>query len=358
MASTTTRFYTYIAAVFLIGLIIGLLVPFRIITISQPAATGAAGTTIRPLKIAFLYLFLANPYFVIMQQGVHQAVNELRAKGIPIELTELDSQVNPSLQISQIESLISKGVDFILLFPAHESVQDTLLKAKQAGIKIITVDSDVPNKNARDLFIGTNNTEGGMIAAQLLVDALQKSGKPTPWKVVLIRGDPGIVNIDYRREGWYIVLQPLINQGKITIVTEQIAQGTRRDTALTVMENILARTKDIDAVLTINDESLLGAYQALTSAGLQPGKDVILVGYDATDDAVKLIKEGKVYGSLAQAPYIEGYWAVYAAFYMFYFNWKPNYPNNNWITTPVVGVTAENADTFKQIVAVPKPLPP
>ena len=69
------------------------------------------------------------------------------------------------------------------------------------------------------------------------------------------------------------------------------------------MENILQGNKDIKAVFAQNDEMALGAQKALADAGMN---DVLIVGFDATDDAVKAVKEGKMAATVAQQPDLIG----------------------------------------------------
>lgn len=125
-------------------------------------------------------------------------------------------------------------------------------------------------------------------------------------------------------------------------------------------------TKDIDAVICANDEMCLGALRAIEGAGLKVGfpDGVIMVGFDAIDDAVVAVKEGKFVATVAQAPYIMGYWGVEAAHRYLEEGWRPPagtpvYAPTGalWIATPIVVVMGYNADTFGAIAKVPPPLP-
>ena len=72
------------------------------------------------------------------------------------------------------------------------------------------------------------------------------------------------------------------------------------------MENMLQANPDIQAVFAANDEMALGAVEAITGAG----KDILVVGFDATDDAIAAIKEGRMAATIAQQPDLIGYTAV------------------------------------------------
>ena len=80
-----------------------------------------------------------------------------------------------------------------------------------------------------------------------------------------------------------------------------------RSEGLTVMENILQANPDVKAVFAQNDEMALGAQKALEAANM---KDVLIVGFDATDDAVEAVKQGKMAATVAQQPLLIGQTAV------------------------------------------------
>lgn len=343
---------------FIVGLVIGIFIPSPLAPTPTAAPTTVTVVSTVPaapakLTLALLVSNLGNPYFVALRDGALKAAEELKAKGVSVELLVYDAKDDPALQSSQIETVVGMKVSAILINPVHmEAVQPALEKAVKAGIPVITTDRDVANPALRVVFIGTDNVKGAEQAAQELVKALQASGKPKPWRVVILNGIPGTTAAEDRKKGFHNVLDPLVRDGSVVIVAEEVA-NFRRDQGLSVTESILAKGR-FDALIAANDEMALGAIQAIEGAGLKPGVDVIVVGYDAIPDAVETVRAGKMYATIAQSPFLQGYWAVYAAFYRCYFNWKPQV---DWIPTPTVVVTKANVDTFAVEVASPKPLP-
>ena len=305
------------------------------------------------IKIGLFISNLGNPYFVALRDGAQAAVNELKNKGVDIEMEDFDAKDDPNLQTTQSETAVGQGFSALVVNPVHvEAIQPALQKAKDAGIPVITTDRDVADHTLRIVFIGTDNVAGAEQAAKMLIKALKESGKPTPWKVVILNGIPGTTAAEDRKKGFHNILDQYVANGTVTIVAEEVA-NFRRDEGLTKMESILA-AQTVDAVIAANDEMALGAIQAIEGAGLTPGKDVIVVGYDAIPDAVQAIKDGKMYATIAQSPFLQGYWGVYAAYYHIAKNWSPS---EDWIPTPTVVVTKANVDTFEQEVKSPKPLP-
>ena len=138
--------------------------------------------------------------------------------------------------------------------------------------------------------IASDNVAGGQMAGDFILEKLGKKGK-----VVELEGIPGSSAARERGEGFHKAIDAVAD---IEVVAKQAADFDRAK-GLTVMENILQGNKDIQAVFAHNDEMALGALQALEAAGM---KDVIVVGFDATDDAVKAVNDGKMAATVAQKP--------------------------------------------------------
>lgn len=128
---------------------------------------------------------------------------------------------------------------------------------------------------------------GGEMAGNYIVEKLNGAGK-----VVELEGIPGTTAARDRGEGF----NKAVN-GKLTTVAKQAADFDRTR-GLTVMENILQAQPEIDAVFAHNDEMALGALKAIEASG----RDILVVGFDATDDAVASVKEGKMGATVAQKP--------------------------------------------------------
>ncbi len=304
--------------------------------------------------VALFISNLGNPYFVALKNGSEAAVTELEQKGITVKLTVYDAKDDASLQTSQIETAVGQKVDAIVVNPVHkEAIQPALEKALKAGIPVVTTDRDVANKSLRICFTGTDNVEGGELAAKALIKALRESDKATPWKVVILNGIPGTTAAEERKTGFHNILDDFVDNNTIEIVAEEVS-NFRRDEGQTDMETILSAHPDVDAVICANDEMALGAILAIEGADKTPGEDIIVVGYDAIPDAVQAIKDGEMYATIAQSPFLQGYWGVLIAYYHVFKDWQPT---EDFIPTPLVVVTSENVETFSEEVASPKPLP-
>ncbi len=247
-------------------------------------------------KIGLSISTLNNPFFVTLRDGA-----EAKAKELGVEITTVDAQNDPAKQVSDIEDLIQQGVDILLINPTDSAAIASAIKsANKAEIPVITVDRSAEGGEVIS-HIASDNVTGGKMAGEFIVSKLGDSGK-----VVELEGIPGSSAARERGKGFNEAMDAA--EG-FEVVAKQAANFDRAK-GLTVMENIIQSTNEFEAVFAHNDEMALGAVQALKAAGME---DVIVVGFDATDDAVKAVEEGKMAATVAQKPELMGQQAVDAA---------------------------------------------
>ena len=245
-------------------------------------------------KIGFIVSTLNNPFFVDLKSGIEE-----RAKELGYEVVVLDSQNDPAKEVSNMEDLTVKEVDIVLLNPVDsDSAVASVMIANNYELPVVTVDRAA---NGGDVVthIASDNAVGGSMAAQYLIDQLGGKGN-----IVELEGTAGSSAARDRGQGF----DDKIAESDMNIIAKQIADFDRTQ-GLTVMENILQSKKDIDAVFAQNDEMALGAQKALEDMGM---KDVLIVGFDATDDAVEAVKNGTMAATVAQQPLLIGEAAVNA----------------------------------------------
>lgn len=246
------------------------------------------------LTIGFSISTLNNPFFVTLAEG---AEAQAEARGASIRV--IDAEDDVSKQISDVEDLIQQNVDIIMINPTDSaSVGTAVESANQAGIPVITVDR-VAESGDVAVHVASDNVEGGKLAAELMVELVGEGSE-----VAELEGIPGSSAARERGEGFNSVADE-----QLDVVTKQTANFNRAE-GLTVMENILQSESDIKGVFAHNDEMALGAIEAAEAAGLS---DLVIIGFDATDDAVKAVEEGRLSGTIAQRPLLIGQEAIDAA---------------------------------------------
>ncbi len=244
---------------------------------------GSNTTTSETTKIGLVISTLNNPFFVTLKDGA-----EAKAKEVGFELIVLDSQNDPAKELSNIEDLITKKVAAILVNPTDsDSVANSIKLANDAKIPVITLDRGA-NGGEVVAHIASDNVAGGKMAGQYIIDKLGAKGK-----VVELEGIAGTSAARDRGNGF----NESIKGSEIEVVANQTADFDRTK-GLNVMENILQAQPEINAVFAHNDEMALGALKAVEASG----REIMIVGFDATDDAVAAVKEGKLAATVAQQP--------------------------------------------------------
>ena len=188
-------------------------------------------------------------------------------------------------QIAQIENLISRGVDVIVIVPYNATVLNNAIKeAKKANIKVVSYDRLALNSDI-DAYISFDNKAVGVLQAKALVELKPKGN------YYLLGGAPTDNNAKMLREGQLSVLDPLVAKGDIKIVGKQWVKEWSPAEAMSIVENALtANNNKIDAIVASNDGTAGGAIQALTSQKLN-GK-VPVSGQDADLAAVRRVMAG------------------------------------------------------------------
>ncbi|WP_182200205.1 ribose ABC transporter substrate-binding protein RbsB [Paraliobacillus salinarum] len=264
---------------------------------SGDAGEGEEGDGDNSVTVGFSVSTLNNPFFVSLRDGT-----ELAAKEAGFDIITSDAQDDPTTQLSDIEDMLQQNIDVLLINPVDsEAVVSAVELANEAGVPVITVDRSADGGEVVT-HVASDNVAGGEMAGEYIVSQLEEQGK-----LVEIEGVPGASATRERGEGFHNVIDKM---NDLEMVANQTANFDRTE-GLTVMENILQGTEKIDAVFAHNDEMALGALEAIESAGLS--EDIIVVGFDAIDDAVKAVEDGTLDATIAQQPKLIGEEAVKAA---------------------------------------------
>lgn len=262
------------------------------LVLSSLALVGCQQSESDSKKIGLIVSTLNNPFFVDLKKGV-----EDRAKELGYEVVVLDSQNDPAKEVSNMEDLTVKNVSMVLLNPVDsDSAVASVMIANNSDLPVVTVDR-AANGGEVKTHIASDNAVGGSMAAEFLIEKLGGEGN-----IVELEGTAGSSAARDRGQGF----DDKIAQSNINIIAKQTADFDRTQ-GLTVMENILQSKSGISAVFAQNDEMALGAQKALEDQGMD---DVLIVGFDATDDAVDAVKRGTMAATVAQQPLLIGKTAV------------------------------------------------
>ncbi len=230
---------------------------------------------------------LNNPFFVTLKEGAEAA-----AKAAGVELVVVDAQDDSAKEATNVEDLIQKGIDALLVNPTDaDAIVPSIQKANQAGIPVFTIDRGASGGDIVS-HIASDNVAGGWMAGEFLCQALGGSGK-----VVELEGIAGTSAARDRGQGFNDYMSS--NCSGVEIVARQTANFNRAE-GLSVFENILQAQPEIAGVFAHNDEMILGAIEAAEAAGR--AGEIIFVGFDAVDDAVAAVEAGQLAATIAQQP--------------------------------------------------------
>jgi len=174
-----------------------------------------------------------------------------------------DAQADSSKQISDVENLISRGCDaLIILAYDADAVSPAIDKAKAEGIPVVGYDRLIENPYA--FYLTFDNKEVGRMQAAAVFKV-----KPAG-NYVFIKGSPTDPNANFLHEGQLEVLKAAMDAGKIKNVGEQYTEGWKPEVAQKNMEQILtANNNKVDAVVASNDGTAGGVVAALTAQGME-----------------------------------------------------------------------------------------
>lgn len=235
-------------------------------------------------NIALIVSTLNNPFFVTLKEGAVQKANELG-----YDLVVLDSQNNPAKELANVEDTLVKGTKLILINPTDsEAVGNAVLAANKARIPVITLDRTA-SKGEVVSHIASDNVAGGKMAGNFIFEKLGASAK-----VIQLQGIVGTSASRERGEGFTQSIQ----ENNLTLLTAQPADFDRAK-GMNVMQNLLTAYPNVQAVFAENDEMALGAMRAVQTAGRN---DILVVGFDGTEDGIKSVSRGKLGATVAQQP--------------------------------------------------------
>lgn len=196
-----------------------------------------------------------------------------------------------SKQVSQCENLINQGVDVLVVQSLDAEAAGPIVDAAHdAGIKVIAYDRFIMNSDL-DYYVTFDSYKVGQVEAQFVVEQAPKGN------YIWLKGAPEDNNAHLVAEGQKDVLQPYIDSGDITIVTEQWCKGWDPNEALKHAENGLTlANNDVQGVIASNDGTCGGAVQALEAQGM--AGQVPICGQDADIAACQRIVEGTQTGTV------------------------------------------------------------
>jgi ribose transport system substrate-binding protein len=267
----------------------------------ETTATSQPG--VKQLTIAVIPKGTSHVFWQSVHAGARKAGKELGVDVIwrgPLREDERDSQV------SEVEGFVSRGVDGIVLAPLDETaLMGPVSSAKAANIPVVIFDSGLKGDEYVS-FVATDNQKGGQLAGEHLGKLLGGKGK-----VVLLRYAEGSDSTHKREEGF---LEALKAHPGVQVVSSNQYGGADVDGAYKKSESILSTYKkpdgslSIDGIFTPNESTTFAMMRVLQDNGWA-GK-VKFIGFDASENLVKGMRDGHIDALVLQDPVRMGYLGV------------------------------------------------
>jgi simple sugar transport system substrate-binding protein len=249
---------------------------------SDEPALVADGT----IRIGFITKFPGDFY-----DAMATAARTYDAEHADVEITfrQGKSGTDDESQIGFIEEFTAQKVNAIAITPTSPNVQTALDKAIAAGIEVVLLDNDLPGWSGKSSVVATDNLTGGRLAGAWLAKHLAADAS-----IAILQGRLGNPSLDERVTGMKAGLA-----GRAQVVAEVVTDCDEVKGRNATMD-IVAEHANVDAIYSACGPPILGALQALKSAGISD--KVILVGFDALADELTAIRAGEEAGSVAQFP--------------------------------------------------------
>ncbi|MDW9397179.1 substrate-binding domain-containing protein [Sinorhizobium meliloti] len=272
----------------------------RRMTITAFAAVLAASSAI-PAYAADLIAIITpshdNPFFKAEAVGA-----EAKAKELGYETLVLVHDDDANKQSQLIDTAIGRGAKAIILDNAgSEASIAAVQKAKDAGVPSFLIDREINATGVAVSQIVSNNYQGAQLGAEEFVKLMGESGN-----YVELLGREADLNAGIRSKGYHDVID---EYPEMKMVAQQSANWSQTE-GYSKMETILQANPDIKGVISGNDTMAMGAIAALQAAGR---KDVIVVGFDGSNDVRDSIMSGGIKATVLQPAYAQAQMAVQQA---------------------------------------------
>lgn len=235
-------------------------------------------------KIAYTTMTLESPYFVEVSEGIKEKCGELGW-----DCTVQDPKMDVASQLSAIETYIDQKYDGIIVSAVDPAaLTDVVKKAADAGIKVIGSSTDIENIHA---FVSAGEYEMGYALGKAIGEWCEKNLSGDVKGVTF--GTINDQNVMIREKGMREGAEETYTKGAITFINEPgTLGGVTAEEGMANMEGLMRSNPDINLIMGSNDDTILGAYEAAKSSGMDLDK-MAFGGVNAVEQALNTIKEEK-----------------------------------------------------------------
>jgi ribose transport system substrate-binding protein len=267
----------------------------------------AFGTPQMKLAIPIIVRDKRSPFWQTVLSGARRAGQEL---GVNIIELGTDSEVDVIGQIAILANAVSSSPSAIVIAPARFAAVAMAIENAAKSTKIIGINSD-EGSPAFVALLGTNNTQAGRIAADILADSIKRTYADAEGDIAIITSSPRVASINQRARGFKE--QVAIKYGALDVVAHKVGDG-QANTGFNMMMELISDYPELRGVFASDLVIARGAAQALAEKRTNQNGDTInFVGFDSDNTLVQLLQDGTVAALVVQDPFRMGYDSIKTA---------------------------------------------
>ena len=252
-----------------------------------------------------IYRFEDN-FMTLYREEIQKYFKELETSAaVKYNVDVQDGQMDQAKQIEQINNFINQEKDIIIANLVDPTAASTIIElTKKAGIPVVFINrepapDDLTIWPGKTTYVGADATQSGLFQGEIIHELPNKGDINGDGVIsyITLMGDPG--NVDAQQRTEYSIKGYEALGGKVKALAEPYLGNWDSAKGQEFTANALEQFgSSLEVVFANNDGMALGAVVAIEAAGRKVGEDIFIVGVDAIPDAIKLLEEGTLTGTV------------------------------------------------------------
>ena len=256
-----------------------------------------------------IYQFTDN-FMTLYRNEIENYFKSLETDDVKYEITMADAKNDMAEQTNQVRNFITQGMDVIILNLVQTSSADAVIdEIVAAGIPLVLINREPLGDNGdysyagildnpQVCYVGADARQSGTFQGEMVAELDNHGDINGDGKVsyIMIEGDPENIDAQYRTE---FSVKALTDAGiEVECLDDQVGNWDQTKGQELCANALTSYGDAVEVVFCNNDAMALGAATAITTAGRKVGEDIYLLGVDALEEAVQLVKDGEMTGTV------------------------------------------------------------
>jgi ribose transport system substrate-binding protein len=256
-----------------------------------------------PVQLAVVPKAIGFDFWEQVRLGAECAAKKASGE-VEVQWDGVTAETDVNGQVNLLQNFITQGVDGLVYAATDAKVLSKVTQsAKQQGVTVVNIDSGTDPQPSDVPVFATDN----VAAAEKVPDLMAKELGEEGGEVAFIPFQQGTLTNEQREEGFKKGLE---QHPELELVAEQSSQSDYNK-ALQVTEDILTANPNLDAIFAANEPGVLGAAEAVRQAG--KAGDIVIIGWDASPEEIQGVEDGVISALVVQNPFRMGYDGTNAA---------------------------------------------